>query len=328
MLLNRREILALPPAWACWSALSPSLRADEPQTGIYVAVGYGGRRLYSLDGVNWEIAADWRINGGDDRDNLISVVFGNGKFVAVGGGVTDKNGLGGRILTSADGKTWQEHPGRSFRVHPVLFGEGRFVAGGPDYRLLWSTDGETWETGGKISHEAATHFRMGAFGNDRFVFAGNGRQDDREISWAVVSKDGTTIDAERSDLPPSLTGMVFGGRRFVIVGRGGLRTSSTDGQKWEHEYREPGINLESVVWTGKRFFTAGEGKGFVSTDGIFWKDWSARVPCSVLYVDEERGIWIGSSWPGHMWSSADGRTWNRAKEMTPNGINAVAYSQV
>ena len=322
-MLTRRSILGLPLALQ----LSSCLRAAPPTIGVYVAVGYGGRRLHSTDGVNWDIAAEWTTNGRDNRDNLISVAYGNGTFVAVGGGVTDTNGPGGRILTSADGKDWKEQPGWKFRVHPVLFGKNRFVAGGPDYQLLWSADGAGWEAGGKIADPAATHFRMGAFGNGVFVFAGNGRRSDLEIHWVVVSKDGTAIEAERTDLPP-ITAMTFGGGRFVVVGPDGLRLSSADGVTWENEIREPKVNLESVVWTGKEFFTSGGGQGYASVDGKKWAPWPKPVPCAVLLADAARGVWIGTSWPGNMWSSADGLEWKRAKEMTPDGINSAAFGEV
>jgi len=287
-LLTRRCVLPLPLALL----LSPTLWAAPPKIGVYVAVGYGGRRLRSTDGVNWDIVAQWKVDGGDDRDNLICVAYGNGTFVAVGGGVTDKNGPGGRILTSADGKDWKEHPGWNFRVHPVLFGNGRFVAGGPDYRLLWSADGATWEAGGKIADPAATHFRMGAFGNGVFVLAGNGRRSEQEIHWAVVSKDGTAVDAQRTDLPP-ITALAFGGGRFVAVGPDGLRLSSADGDKWEYEVREPNVNLEAVVWTGKEFLTSGGGKGYASADGKTWMPWPSPVPCAVLLAVAARWVLIG-----------------------------------
>jgi hypothetical protein len=323
VLPTRRTFLALSLALS----LPSSLRAAPKKTGVYVAVGYGGRRLRSTDGVNWDIVAEWTEKGGDDRNNLISVAFGNGIFVAVGGGVTDKNGPGGRILTSVDGKDWREHAGMKFRVHPVLFGNGRFVAGGPDYHLLRSTDGAKWEAGGRITDTAATHFRMGAFGNGRFVFAGNGRRTGQEIHWVVTSKDGTSIDSERTDLPP-VRAMAFGNDRFVVVGPEGLRMSSTDGSKWEHEVREPKSNLDSVVWTGKEFLASGGGKGYASVDGKTWMPWPKPVPCSVLYADAARQVWIGTSWPGNMWSSVNGLEWKRAKETTPNGINAAAYGEV
>jgi hypothetical protein len=323
MLPTRRSILALPLALS----LTTALRAAPTKTGVYVAVGYGGRRLRSTDGVNWEITAEWAENGGDNRDNLISVAFGNGTFVAVGGGVTDKKGPGGRILTSSDGKEWKELPGYKFRVSPVLFDNGRFVAGGPEYRLLWSKDGATWETGGKIAEPAATHFRMGAAGNGVFVFAGNGRKSEKEIHWVVASKDGTAIDSERIDFPP-VRGMTFGNGRFVVVGPDGLRMSSADGAKWEHEVREEKLTLDSVVWTGKEFLASGGGKGFASADGKTWQPWPKPVPCSVLYADSARNIWIGTTWAGNMWSSTDGLAWKQTKATTPNGINAAAFGEV
>lgn len=320
MQLPRRSVLAMP--LALW--LSSSVKAETEKSGVYVAVGYGGRRLRSTDGVNWEITAEWETNGGDNRDNLISVAFGNGTFVAVGGGVTDKNGPGGRILTSVDGKQWTEHPGKKFRVAPILFGKGRFVAGGPDYHLLHSVDGATWEVGGKITDPSATHFRMAAFGNGLFVFGGNGGPPDKRIHWIVASKDGTAIDSQRTDLP-EIRSMAFGNGRFVIVGPKGLRMSSADGATWEDEVREPKVNLDSLAWTGKEFLASGGGKGFASADGRTWTPWPKPLPCSVLYADAARSIWIGSSWPGTMWSSTDGLVWKRAKPMTPDGMNAVAY---
>jgi hypothetical protein len=319
--LNRREVLALPLVLP----LSSLLAAEEPpRTGVYVAVGYGGRRLRSTDGIHWDMTAEWDARGGDNRDNLISVAFGNGTFVAVGGGVTDKNGPGGRILTSPDGKTWTEQAGHKFRVAPILFGNGRFVAGGPDYRLLHSTDGLTWTTGAKIKDTAATHFRQGAFGNGLYVFAGNGRRQKQEIHWVVTSKDGKTLESEITDLPP-IRGMAFGNGQFVVVGPDGLRLRSTDGAKWEDEVRDPKVPLDSLVWTGKEFLASGHGKGFSSPDGKTWTPWPKPVPCSVLYADAARQVWIGTTWAGNMWSSTNGLEWKQLKAPTPNGINSVAF---
>ena len=38
------------------------VQADD----LFVAVGYGGRRIISTDGLKWEITAEWAQPGGDD----------------------------------------------------------------------------------------------------------------------------------------------------------------------------------------------------------------------------------------------------------------------
>ena len=304
--MMRRALLVL---LSCCAPLS----AEPPRDGAFVAVGYGGRRMVSKDGVAWEIAAEWKENGGDDSNNLMGLASGKGKFVAVGGAAV------GHVLTSTDGKEWKEVHKAKSRVNPVVFGGERFVAGGPDRTLIWSADGETWKDGAKIKADVATHFRHGAFGNGVFVFVGNHGGDSKE-TWAVVSKDGETIAGENVELP-RVRALAFGAGRFVLVGPEGLRISSTDGLKWEHEVKEAGAELWSVAWTGKRFVANGTKGAFSSDDGIAWKAWPKMIPCDISYADES--VWIGTSWPGQMWSSKDGLEWTRGPKQTPNGINKV-----
>ncbi len=53
---------------------------------LWLAVGYGGSRIISHDGLKWEITAEWAEKGGDDSNNLMGLAYGHGMFVAVGGG--------------------------------------------------------------------------------------------------------------------------------------------------------------------------------------------------------------------------------------------------
>ena len=75
---------------------------------VWVAVGYGGRRMSSTDGVKWEITAEWAEKGGDDSNNLMGLAYGLGKFVAVGGGGWSRETQGGHILVSKDGRDGRE----------------------------------------------------------------------------------------------------------------------------------------------------------------------------------------------------------------------------
>ena len=318
---NLRPLLALLALFIVTPAQAEPPPAEQ---GVYVAVGYGGRRLLSRDGSTWEITAEWAENGGDDNNNLMGLAFGKGKFVAVGGGGGSKDGKGGRILVSSDGKTWKETKTMSFRVNPVLFGNARFVVGGPDRKLYWSEDGETWQSGAQIDHpgrEWAFWFRVGAFGNGLHLMVGNSGKDQKE-HWCAVTKNGEQIEHFISDLPP-VRDIAFGNGRFVLVGPNGLRLSSADGKTWEHKATEEGVDLGHVVWTDKEFLATGGGAAYHSKDGEKWEKSPKNIPCGVVWADDR--ILIGTTWPGQMWSSTDGKDWTRGAKMTPNGINKVLY---
>lgn len=289
--------------------------------GVFVGVGYGGRRVVSTDGQTWTVAAEWAEKGGDDSDNLLSVVFAQNKFVAVGGGTPKREKtIGGHILTSKDGKEWKEVYTAKFRVHPVLHGGGRFVAGGPSRNFLYSADGETWKEGAKLTESKASHFRHGAFGNGVFVFIGNAGGNS-PTTWVAVTKDGEKLEHIAIDLPV-VRDLTFADGKFVAVGPDGLRMSSTDGKKWE-QTKQDGADLNSVVWTGEQFLASGGKSPFASKDGVAWKAWPKAVPCHVMCV--ANGVFVGTSWPGQMWRSADGVEWKKCPALPPNGINQVVY---
>src|SRR4051812_37274961 len=160
-----------------WLALSllvaavPAFAAEP----LYVAVGYGGRRMTSRDGQTWENVQQWSDKGADDSNNLMSIAYGHGKFVCVGGGGWSRETQAGHILVSTDGRDWREVGKYPFRVNPILFGDGRFIVGGPTRNLLWSLDGETWTDGPKVELPTgfpgyAFWFRRGAAGHGLFVF--------------------------------------------------------------------------------------------------------------------------------------------------------------
>lgn len=302
-------------------AMLPVRSADAPP-GVYVAVGYGGRRMSSTDGVTWTHLEEWAPKGGDDSNNLISAAYGKGKFVVVGGGGWTRETQAGHVLVSKNGAEWREAKKLPNRVSPIMFGGGRFVAGGPDKQLFWSEDGETWTPGAKIDYPGwAFWFRQGAYGNGRFVLTGNSSPNQKE-HWCAVSKDGATVESFKTDLPP-VRAIAFGAGRFVLVGPEGLRMSSRDGLAWEHRENAPGDALDAVVWSGTQFLASGGGKGYTSPDGITWTRLEQRIPCTPLWADA-RG-YIGTSWPGQMWSSPDGLTWKRGEPLPPNGINQVAF---
>ena len=302
---------------------SQAVRGDE----LWLAIGYGGRRMISTDGLRWEITAEWAQPGGDDGQNLMSALFAQGKFVVVGGGGGGA-AAAGHVLVSSDGRTWRETLATRARINPVVYGGGRFVVGEsgfPSGGLWWSLDAETWQPGPRIAARGLTHFRHGAYGNGRFVLVGNGQQKQpdgttRPIHWAVVTLDGQSLASEHVDLPGHGR-LVFGAGRFVMLSapNNAEVLTSTNGAAWERAEIGDGAAFSWLVWTGSEFLVGGPKQVYRSDDGVAWERTPLNPPANVLWSDGRR--FITSSWPGKMGYSPDGQVWHSSPPLSANGIN-------
>lgn len=303
--------------------LAPPLFAED----LWLAVGYGGRRMISTDGKTWTITAEWAQPGGDDKNNLMSAVYGQGKFVVVGGGGGGKTG-GGHILVSTDGKEWKSTFSDASRINPVVFGNDRFIVGRSSYpsgKLMVSQDAEQWNEGAAIAAKGLTHFRHGAFGNGIFILVGNGQKKDAEgknqpMHWAIVTADGAKITQEKTDLPAH--GQIhFGAGRFVMLSHEGVMLSTKDGIEWKEQPFTKEEKPGWLVWDGSRFLAGSYKTGWQSKDGLTWEKSEIKGGAHIVWSDGQR--FIATGWPGKMSYSSDGRTWEKSPPMTDNGINIV-----
>ncbi len=215
--------------------------SKEAPAGIFVAVGYGGRRMSSRDGIHWENVQQWVNKAEDDSNNLISLAYGKGKFVAVGGGGWSRDTQAGHILVSSDGAHSRETKKMAFRISPILFTAGKFVAGGPEHQLLWSDDAETWSESPKVEVPKgipgwAFWFRGGIAGDGTFIFTGNANTD-QKTWWCITTHDGKTIDSFASNLPP-VNSLAFGAGTFLLVSGSAIYTTK-DGKVWHKELACP-----------------------------------------------------------------------------------------
>lgn len=307
--------------------LLASLASTAVAEERWVAVGYGGRRMVSTDGQHWEITGEWAQPGGDDGNNLISAVYAMNQFVVVGGGGGGDKG-NGHVLVSTDGRDWKEVYSAKNRISPLVFGRGRFVAGGTGRHLVWSADGGKWHEGAQVPDKVCTHFRGGAFGNDRFVFVGNHGGGDPP-HWAAVSPDGETITGVKTDLPGH-NALTFGAGRFLMLTShaDGDLIASIDGLDWQPVTVDDGQKLSWLIWTGSDFLGGGRKAIYRSPDGLAWTKSDITRPRSgsrVMWTDGTR--FIATGWPGKMSYSPDGKTWLDSPPMTANGINCVVLGK-
>ncbi len=312
---------------ACALALAvPDASAQQPaalEPGLFVAVGYGGRRISSRDGVNWENDQRWSDEAKDDDNVLFNIAYGAGRFIAVGGGAKT-----GHILSTTDGQNWRSLPEVKGRVATIAFGNGRFVVG-HDAELMSSTDGETFLPGPKLDWKGSVHARRSACGDTeagfRFVIIGDVDlwAEKKRVNWRGATGDGTRWDHTTLDTPP-VRDIAYGAGHFIIVGPDGLIESSHDGQTWERQATAPGEDFSRVIWTGTRFLVSGGRTAWSSADGLMWAKEPTGIPCSLAWA-REGFLGLGFSWGGNIHISRDLAQWKKVAVLPGPSLQAVAF---
>ncbi len=293
--------------------------------GLFVAVGYGGRRITSRDGTIWENDQRWSDEAKDNDDVLFNVAFGAGCFVAVGGGAQT-----GHILVTRDGREWKSLPDVKGRVATIAFGRGRFVAG-HDAELMYSTDGEKFDSGPKLDWKGSIHARRSACGDTeagfRFVMIGDVDLwvEKKRVSWRGVTGDGTRWESTALDAPAARD-IAYGAGHFVVVGPAGVIESSHDGQAWERHETDAAESFSHIVWTGARFLVSGGKAVWSSPDALTWTKEPRSIPCNIAWARE--GLFgLGFSWGGNIHLTRDFAEWKRVPVPAGPSLNAVAFGQ-
>lgn len=109
---------------------------------------------------------------------LSAIVYGNGKFVAVGNT--------GSIRTSKDGLTWNNLPTPTkANLNAIAYdGESTFIAVGLGGTILSSKDGDNWSIKRDLSYENSA-LRALVYGNGKFIATS-----DSGDGHPIISSDG------------------------------------------------------------------------------------------------------------------------------------------
>jgi hypothetical protein len=289
------EAMSAAEAAGADAAPTAPLDASSSSAGTFVAVGYGGRRIRSIDdGKTWiddqSLEPD---GGGDDQDLLRTIVFGNGTFFAAGW----------QTLTSSNGKTW----GPVVNPHTNWFGaltyaSSMWVAVGGYGMRLTSSDGVTWAdhsidttashphgcltvaTAPTTAFVACNDLGQRSYAPDGAIWKystgatdvmssqvtfGNGVVVGTDGTTMVLSRDGGTTWSRGATLDVAGGGMVFAQGHFTILATNVVYTSN-DGSTWAKN-AAVGIHPGVLAFGNGTYVAIVGGHEFQrSSDGIAW----------------------------------------------------------
>jgi hypothetical protein len=318
----------------------------------FLAVGPGGQRATSPDGLTWSILASgdgpdlWAsaqgngttvmvgdrhriltISGtnsidswGSEEDRLSDVAYGNGRFVAVGWLSDFWLSV---IWTSTDGLVWERSCVAEFYLlDHVAFGEGVFTAVGGAGTVLTSPDGVNWTV--RRGGVPAQTFSAAA-ANGTVVTVGGGFNAVGTVlalqpdgSWRCPAWDFNIM-------PHRIT---YENGQYMVVGSAGSVSTSPDGLTWMHHVSANTNYLQDITYgQGQYVIVSSGGQVERSADGMNWTNQNLAPGTELLGVayGANRFVTVGSG--GAAFSSADAITWASANTGTSNWLYAVAFGE-
>ncbi len=233
---------------------------------------------YSEDGITWTLSSLPFNSGGYANQ----AAYGNGVFVAVGGGTS--------AVYSTDGLSWSSTtiPNPNNHVYQALtYGNGKFVAVLKN-KAAYSTDGVSWtETNMPSFQDNWRHLVYGAGSTSpKFLTVS------ADTNIYATSNDGITWSQSTSPIN-SLTEAAFGDGKYILIGSNGSSqyeiAFSTDGNNWTKyslPYSVGGISYGNGKFVGINNATF-PGTATYSADGINWN--SSSFPTSNWWSRTEYG---------------------------------------
>lgn len=271
----------------------------------------------------------WTAGTGLGTVDLYGVTYGvvdsTDRFVAVG--------ASGTIATSTDAATWTVlSPAITTKdLRAVAYGGSHYVAAGADGTLLHSTDTATWTL--QTSPTTVDMRALASNGSSYFVGVG--------ANGVIIysSNNGEEWSLADSGITTDLTGVGYGGGRFVAVGKGGVLLTSSDGKTWTGQSSGTTADLSSVAYgvdasasdTTLRYVVVGaNGTVITSTDATTWTGSTSLGTDdlnAVTYATEFVAVGQG----GKVYTSTTGTTWTAQTAGTSadlNGLWHTSYSYV
>jgi hypothetical protein len=189
--------------------------------GRFVSHGGEGPFAYfstSAEGKSWSDPSKNRMEKWQGWEKMVrKIAFGNDVFVGIG--------ASRRVITSADGLSWKDHPDPEQARPPFIslaFGNGVFVAGGMHGLRATSKDGERWDH--VVKGEVGEHINEIVWTGREFVALG--------IEVTYKSPDGVKWTKAATEVRPARG--CYGAGLFLCTNlRGTAVHRSEDAIRWK-----------------------------------------------------------------------------------------------
>jgi hypothetical protein len=277
--------------------------------------------------------------------------MGNPLFIAAGD----------RIMTSVDGKTWNDST--TIPIHPVnevIYANGCFVAVDDSGDVLISEKGTSWERRTVYKNNILTSI---IYAQKKFVVTGECEgiwKSDDAVTWDTINRNGSgnwindiaygngrfvcvgwQIAGWSDDgntfhlysITTDLNSIAFGKGTFIAAGFSSIIKISHDGESWKNvNLYIDNIELRVITYDIGIFMAGGininDGKPllFHSSDGIHWKDVSPSSEIGDLITDIQFGnnsfIAVGELYK--VWRSKDDFLWEEIGR-SDGVFNCIGY---
>ena len=292
----------------------------------FIIVGDSGTILTSTDSVNWTIR-----NPGTSN-NINSVAYGNGIFVAGANSTT--------ILQSSDARNWSiGNTDAQMDVLSISFGLGStgsdeyiFAIVGKDGFLescvqcspSTSSQNITWkrrQTNTNYNLNKIKWLPESAYGAGAAVVGDNGTII-TQGSWDVWAlKDKHTSN--------NLMDITYGNGIFVVVGSSGHISTSLDKKSWTNRTSPLGSkNINSITYVNNKFIAVGDSGSIInSSDGENWTSISTSTSNNLSAIGFGKNTFLVVGDSGTILTSKDGIIWNHIISGTSNNLNDIAFSE-
>ena len=291
-------------------------RVEDLQNGLDGKLEY----TYEIEYGNIKLLGD---------NELASMAYGNGKFVAVIGDISNS------AAYSEDGINWIEtEMPISAELNDITYGNGKFVAVGLNGAVAYSEDGINWtevDMSKYIVQNTIIHWRAITYGNGKFVAVGNN-------DMAAYSEDGinwTGITLSVDD--EYWMWLTYGNGKFVAVGFNGAVAYSEDGINWTEVDMPSDIDLGNyldIAYGNGKFVILANDSSYEkmilwSEDGISWSKQTQSPPyATMLAFGNGKFVAFLSAYSStstdtiSCYTSIDGLSWTKINTPFPYNIKA------